>query len=428
MGPEELTSSCLARVEATEDQLQAWLQVDHDGALKQARDLSSFRQGRLWGIPVAVKDIIDVAGLPTTAASKVLAGNIASTDAPVVDALRRAGAVILGKTNTQEFAYGVVTSPTSNPWDLSRIPGGSSGGSAAAISARQCPAALGTDTAGSIRIPSALCGVSGIKPRPGLVSAEGVIPLSPSFDAVGPIARSAQDLRILLEVMSGGRLERGSGDFEVALVKNEALGELDSEVEKVYLAALDVVRSLATIQYTDTVDFTDLGGPRLLFLMEEALEVHRSNGWWPARADDYRQETRNNLEFSENVKPEDFERAREQLPGFVEKFRTFLDTSQLLITPTVGVPAPAKLGAESREAGRPRSPAVLSLTRIPGPVNAARLAAASIPCGFTSDGLPVGLHVIGDDEALILDFAEAFQRETDWAEREPPLAGTLGDS
>ena len=191
----ELLDEHLARIDASEPATRAWTAVDREGALAQARELDAEGPDParpLRGIPIGVKDVIDVAGLPTTAASRVLAGNVARSDAPVVARLRAAGAVIVGKTNTQEFAYGAVSPPTTNPWDPGRIPGGSSGGSGAALAAGHCLGALGTDTAGSIRIPAALCGVVGLKPRPGLVSLGGVIPLAPSLDVVGPMARTTR--------------------------------------------------------------------------------------------------------------------------------------------------------------------------------------------------------------------------------------------
>src|SRR5216683_4636792 len=195
----DVLSACLDRMEESEAVVRAWTACDPSGAMDEAGRLDAARRHDLplWGTPIGVKDIIDVAAMPTTAASRVLAGNVAIADAPVVARLRAAGAVVLGKTNTQEFAYGAVTPGTSNPSDPSRIPGGSSGGSAAALAAGHCLGALGTDTAGSIRIPAALCGVVGLKPRAGRVPLDGIIPLAPSFDVVGPMAGTVADVALL---------------------------------------------------------------------------------------------------------------------------------------------------------------------------------------------------------------------------------------
>ena len=182
ISPVELTRAALDRITELDGRVKSYIMVDGEAALDAARDAerslrAGIGHGPLHGIPLAIKDIVDVAGLPTTAGSRVLAGNVAHEDAALVAALRAAGAIMLGKTNTHEFAYGVVTPPTRNPWDLDRIPGGSSGGSAAALAAGMAYGAVGTDTAGSIRLPAALCGVVGLKPTYGRISRHGVIPL-----------------------------------------------------------------------------------------------------------------------------------------------------------------------------------------------------------------------------------------------------------
>ncbi|MGI8941521.1 MAG: amidase [Actinomycetota bacterium] len=232
----ELTEACLGRATLLEGEVKAFTLLDGAGALRQARALDDERargdtRGPLHGIPLCIKDLIDVEGLPTTASSRVLRDNIARTDAPVVARLRAAGGIIVGKTNTQEFAYGVVTAPTVNPWDRDRIPGGSSGGSAAAIAAGMSLGGVGTDTAGSIRIPSALCGISGLKPRPGIVSLEGIIPLAPSLDACGPMARTASDLGVLLDAMTEVARERVEATrLRVALPDDVEVAAADPEV------------------------------------------------------------------------------------------------------------------------------------------------------------------------------------------------------
>lgn len=448
--PVELLRDCLVRIEATEPVLGAWVTIDREGALARANELrKNDPAGPLWGIPIGVKDIIDVAGLPTTAGSKILAGNIAATDAPVVRALREAGAVILGKTNTHEFAYGCVTPPTTNPWDPSRVPGGSSGGSAAAVAVSQCLAALGTDTAGSIRIPSALCGVTGLKPRRGLIPLDGVIPLAPSFDVAGPIARSAEDLSIMWRALGRRnphlewtRVAGGKGpDFRLALPDLEYLPELQPELRAEYLAAVQALESIASevVPFTPP-NFYDFDRPRSLVLMVEALEVHRSRGWWPDRAGDYTDETRSYLEYAErqfregeraalsfdwDVYP-NYESALRVCGRFGTEMRGFLDTADVLVTPTLPRDAPTHEEAARTEEGSPRRPVVLELTRIPAPANVADLAAVTVPCGFTSAGLPIGLQLLGEDENLLLDVAAAYQNSTGWSRLRPPIAVSGG--
>src|SRR5207302_3215653 len=237
VSPVDVLAACRDRIEQSEAGVGAWRARDQGVAEAEATRMDAARRNDLplWGIPIGIKDIIDVAGTPTTANSRVLAGTVPRADAPVVARLRAAGALILGKTATHEFACGTVTPGTSNPWDPGRIPGGSSGGSAAALAAGHCLGALGSDTAGSIRIPAALCGVVGLKPRPGLVSTEGVIPLAPSFDVVGPMARTVEDVALLWEALSGCPVElRGTGDLRLVNAALDALAELEREVASAY--------------------------------------------------------------------------------------------------------------------------------------------------------------------------------------------------
>lgn len=209
LSPVELTEACLERAQSWEPVIGAFVRLEPERAMGEARALTEElarggRRGPLHGVPLAIKDVIDVHGWPTTASSRVPDARPARDDAPVVRRLRAGGAVLVGKTNTQEFAYGVTTPGTRNPWDPERIPGGSSGGSAASVAVRGCLGALGTDTAGSVRIPAALCGVSGLKPSRGAVPMEGIVPLAPSMDVCGPMAGTASDVALLWEVMTRG--------------------------------------------------------------------------------------------------------------------------------------------------------------------------------------------------------------------------------
>jgi aspartyl-tRNA(Asn)/glutamyl-tRNA(Gln) amidotransferase subunit A len=435
LSPADLLESCLAAIDASEATLRAWRLVDRSGARRQVRALDPAQRGALplWGIPVGVKDIVDVAGLPTTAASGVLAGAPpASTDAPVVRRLREAGAVILGKTNTQEFAYGVVSAPTANPWDPRRIPGGSSGGSAAALAAGHCLAALGTDTAGSIRIPSALCGVAGLKPRPGIVPVDGVIPLAPSLDAVGPMARTVADLALLWAVLDppgagsaglSGAAGTALEGLTIAAAPFSALPAMEPDVEAAYLDAVAVLGRLGNAPGRATLPaFADFDAPRRTVLLWEALQVHRARGWWPARAERYSEETRSYLEYAEvSIGEEQVAAARAGCERLAAGLRAATERA-IVLTPTVPCAAPTHGEAAARDPGQPRRPIVGQLTRIPGPVNVAGLAALSVPCGLTTAGLPVGLQLIGRDEAVLLRVAAAFEEAAGWPGRRGPGA------
>jgi aspartyl-tRNA(Asn)/glutamyl-tRNA(Gln) amidotransferase subunit A len=418
--PLQLVDACLGRIDETDEVLKAWNFLDAEGARKAA---GSVKPGSapLAGIPLAVKDIFDVAGMPTTASSKVLRGNIASEDAAVVARLRRAGAIFLGKTNTQEFAYGYVTPPTANPWDPSRIPGGSSGGSAAAVAARHCPGALGSDTGGSVRVPAALCGVSGLKPRPGQAPMDGVIPLAPTLDAVGPIAHTVEGVRLMWEVMSDKQCIPAEGPFKVAIAP-DAMPEIDEDVEAAYEAALEVVSGAGhTVEEIKLPAFEAFDVPRGAILMPQALEAHKAKGWWPERASDYTDETRSYMEATENFPQEVFDAGRVEAQRLVSELKQALEGFDLLVTPTAPCGAPTHEEAAEATSGDLRRPVSMRLGRIPGPINMASLAAASIPCGSTKGNLPVGLHIVGREEEAVLGLARDYEGRTDWARRRPPI-------
>jgi aspartyl-tRNA(Asn)/glutamyl-tRNA(Gln) amidotransferase subunit A len=422
LSPVELTESCLGRIRDLEPSLRAFVTVDVPGARALAREAQEgLSPGALRGVPVAIKDLIDVAGLPTTASSVVLAGNVASSDAPVTQRLRAAGAVVVGKTNTQEFAYGVVSAPTRNPWNPGCIPGGSSGGSGAAVAAGMCLGALGTDTAGSIRIPAALCGITGLKPRPGTVPMDGIVPLSWSLDSCGPLARTAADVDLMWQALSGAPPARPAGpELSIGVPPARALGDVDEEV----MAATDAAVSALCMAGAKRreVDFPDFSewkpGP---LLMTEALVAHREAGWYPARAEHYTEETLDNFRRAEGVPASEIVESRRINERLEERWWSALADVDILAWPTTPVAAPTVEEAQRGERDSPRRPVVLALTRLNGQVNWCGLASISVPCGFTREGLPVGAQFVGRDEATVIGVALRYQRVTDWHTRRPPL-------
>jgi aspartyl-tRNA(Asn)/glutamyl-tRNA(Gln) amidotransferase subunit A len=422
---EELTRACLQRIEEVEPELKAFLTLDGDGAIEQARALDGERpRGPLHGIPLAIKDIIDVAGLPTTAASRVLQGNTARLDAPVVTRLRTSGAVIVGKTNTQEFAYGVVTPPTRNPWDRSRIPGGSSGGSAVAVASGMCLGALGTDTAGSIRIPAALCGVSGLKPRPGLVPVDGIIPLAPSLDVCGPIARTAADLRLMWNSLTGsdGTLDDPPSGFRIGF--SESLfgeGELDEDVGAAVENAIHLLCEVGGRRVEiDIPPLKEWDYTRSIPLMSEALQVHQDAGWYPNHADRYTDETVRALRYAENIDPEKLVECYKKLEQLTAKLLGAFHSADVMIQPTTPVTAPSVEDSDVVDEEH-RPPVARELTRVCGPVNWCRLAAISVPCGMSRAGLPIGMQIIAQDEETALNVAALYQAHTDFCTPRPPI-------
>jgi aspartyl-tRNA(Asn)/glutamyl-tRNA(Gln) amidotransferase subunit A len=299
-------------------------------------------RGPLHGVPVGIKDLVDVAGAPTTASSRVLQKNVATGDADIVARLRAAGAVVLGKTNLHEFAYGVVSAPTRNPWDLDRIPGGSSGGSAAALAARTCAGALGSDTAGSIRIPSALCGTSGLVPRPGLLPMSRVVALAPSLDRCGPMARSVRDLELLWEGLCGRRAELPDARGLRLAVPEEPVATVADAVGAALEGAVGALSGAGVrVRTTSVGRFERWDRPRSLLLMTEALAVHVAAGWYPARSDDYGPETLASLRYAERIAPEDLGAARRTLDELRDELVGVFDVADVLVLPSAPRAAPA---------------------------------------------------------------------------------------
>ena len=427
LSPREAVQACLDRIERIDGDVNAYITVRADEALAEAEALERVHErGPLWGVPVAVKDVIDVAGTHTTAASRVLADNIAVLDAEVVERLQRAGAVVLGKLNTHEFAYGAMTTsshfgPAHNPWSLDRICGGSSGGSGAAVAADLAAGTLGTDTAGSIRIPSCFCGVTGLRPSTGLVSNRGVVPVSWTLDTVGPIARSAEDCALLLDVIAGSRTELVGGveGLRVGVV-DALLGRADPRVAAVVLAAVDDLASLgATVEPTQVPLLDEAGTINQLVMLPEAANAHLS--WLRERLADYGPDVRGRLLAGLLLPPTAYVTGQRARRWFDESIRRLFDRVDLLVAPAMPVTAPP-IGDDTVELHGQTIPYRLVLIPFNSPWSLAGLPVLSLPCGFV-DGLPVGLALVGRrlEEGTVLRAAHAFQQATDWHDRRPPM-------
>lgn len=441
LSPVEVTKLMLARIERLNPKLNAYLTVTGELALAQAKKAESELyaprerkghrdRGPLHGIPISLKDNIYTKDVRTTAGSKILRDFIPQRDAVVVSQLKEAGAVILGKTNLHEFAYGVTTNnphfgPTRNPRDLDRIPGGSSGGSAAAVAAGLCYGSIGTDTGGSIRIPAALCGSVGLKPTFGRVSTVDVVPLSPRLDCVGPLARSADDVALLLDpiFVHGGkeaRLQNATRTkspslrgFRIGVPKDFFLKIVSVEVEYAFENALRVLRKLgATLKEASIplLQETEDAGNQIAWA--EATHYHQQAGWFPDRARDYGEDVRTRLELGAKVAATTYLQALEQREAFIGGFHAAMAHAKLdaLVVPTTPIPAPA-IGEETTAVCGTNHPTRALLLRNNRPANLAGLPAISLPCEPTPDGSPVGLQLIGcvTDEALLLRIAHAFE-------------------
>jgi aspartyl-tRNA(Asn)/glutamyl-tRNA(Gln) amidotransferase subunit A len=448
LSPVELTKLMLDRIEQLNPKLNAYLTVTPELALAQAkkaeselfapRGRKSHRdRGPLHGIPISLKDNVYTAGIRTTAGSKILKDFIPQHDAQVVALLKDGGAILLGKTNLHEFAYGVTSNnphfgPVRNPWDLSRIPGGSSGGSAAAVAAGLCYGSIGTDTGGSIRIPAALCGIVGLKPTFGRVSVAGIIPLSPRLDCAGPLARSAADAALLLDPifvrnknepsLQSAAKSRSRQRFRLGLPKDFLSEIFSTEVEYAFENALRVFRKLgANLKevFIPLLRETEDAGNQIAWA--EATHYHQQAGWFPAHAADYGEDVRTRLELGAKVPATMYLHALEQRESFIGNFHAAMADAKLdaLVVPTTPIPAPL-IGEETTPiyshgvgGGRHANHSTRALLlRNNRPANLGGLPAISIPCGATPEGLPVGLQLIGSvtDEALLLRIAQAFER------------------
>jgi Asp-tRNA(Asn)/Glu-tRNA(Gln) amidotransferase A subunit family amidase len=441
ISPVELTHHCLTLIEKLNPLLNAYITVTAESALERARlaEREIFRGtylGPLHGIPIGLKDVIDVAGVRTTAASALYKDRIPTEDAEVVRRLRCGGAVFLGKQNLHEFAYGgsaIISSfgEVHNPWNTSRVAGGSSGGSAASVAAALGFAAVGTDTAGSIRLPAAYCGVVGLKPTYGRVSARGVIPLSPSLDHVGPIANSVYDAALMLQVMTG----RASADpcaepsfisafdelppnLRVGVLREFFFDDLHPEVAdaidkaiKVFAAFRAEIRDVKLEVPTDRT-----------LASAEAYAYHKP---FVERSPElYQPATLARIQAGANISADDVLRATDDLRASREAIRKVFDEVDVLLTPTVPIPPPVIADLLKRpEDLRSQELMMLRNTR---PFNVWGIPTISIPCGFTRDGLPIGLQLAaGPGRGIVLlQAAQVYEQATEWHEKMPGLAQT----
>jgi aspartyl-tRNA(Asn)/glutamyl-tRNA(Gln) amidotransferase subunit A len=441
--PREAVETYLERIEALDDDVNAYITVRAEEALAEADELErGGGQGPLWGIPVALKDVIDVADTPTTAASKVLARNVPAQDAHVVARLRAAGAVILGKLNLHEFAYGATTTsrhfgPARNPWSLDRICGGSSGGNGAAVAAELAAATLGTDTAGSIRIPSCFCGATGLRPSTGRVSNRGVEPVAPSFDTVGPIARTAADCAVLLTAVAGHdpgdpgsadrpvppyheRLEGGVTGLRVGVV-SALVERADPRIAEAVGEALEELSSLgARLVPAESPLLEHAGTIQQAMQFREATAVHLER--LRTRLADYGDDVRARLLVGLCLPPTLYGTGQKARALAAEEMHRLFERVDLLAAPAMPV-VPPRIGEETVELEGEEVLYRIALIPYNSPWSLVGSPVAVVPCGLVQ-GLPVGLALVGPrfGEEVVLRAAHAFQQATDWHELRPALA------
>jgi aspartyl-tRNA(Asn)/glutamyl-tRNA(Gln) amidotransferase subunit A len=437
ISPVELTQDCLARIEKQNPTLNAFITVTPDSALAAARAAEAEItrgdwRGPLHGIPIALKDLIDTSGVRTTAGSKRHRDRIPTDDAEVVRRLKQAGAVIVGKNNMHEFAYGGSSlvsyfGDVHNSRDPARIAGGSSGGSAVAVAAGLCLSAIGTDTAGSVREPASLCGCVGLKPTYGRVSSRGVIPLALSLDHVGPFATTVADAAIVLQAIAGydaadittpnvpvadyvSPLREGAKSLRVGVPRNYFYEDLDAEVAAAVEQALAVIKTLVAEAELREVKL-DVPTDRTL-QMAEAYAYHKQNA--AETPELYQPETLRRILAGAETSATDYIERRRELEQARRTIAGTFANVDLLITPTTPMPAPAI--ADLKSSPDNLRPAELKLLRNTRPFNVWGLPAISVPCGFTKSGLPIGLQIAGPHwrEDVVLRLAQAYEQATSW--------------
>ncbi len=439
VSPVELTRECLTRIEKLNPVLNAFITITADSAMAEARRAETEItrgewRGPLHGIPLALKDLIDTASIRTTAASAVFKNRVPTEDAEVAHLLKQAEAILLGKQNLHEFAYGGSSlvsyfGDVHNAWNPEHIAGGSSGGSATAVAAGMCYGAIGTDTAGSIREPAALCGVAGLKPTYGTVSTRGVIPLSQSLDHVGTIARNVEDAAIIFQAIAKETDDvmwgRGSAPpvriedppahkLRIAVPRKFFCEELDPEAASAFEQALSVLSTMSDISEINLEVPTDRTLQKAESYAYHAKFVRQS-------PELYQPETLRRIRTGEDISPEDAARCKRDLQEARKQIASVFDSIDLLVTPTAPIPAPAiaELKANPDQL-RPRELVLLRNTR---PMNVWGLPAISVPCGFTQFGLPIGLQIIGPHggESEVLQLAHAYEQATAWHQHLPNL-------
>jgi Asp-tRNA(Asn)/Glu-tRNA(Gln) amidotransferase A subunit family amidase len=440
--PRELVERCLAQIAAHDGRLHAWVEVDEAAARRDAESLgreaaAGNYRGPLHGIPVGIKDIIDVAGMPTRAGSPLRAGHVATADAPLVAALRRAGAIILGKTVTVEFAC-FDPSPTRNPWDpdLRHTPGGSSSGSAVAVLMGMCLAALGTQTGGSLVRPAGYCGIAACKPTFGLLSREGIVPVSRHFDHPGPMARSAADLEIVLRCLVEGRVgqaERSPTSEDENMLGGTALrlshptplaqpprlgllrdfffDEADAAIRETTDAAVARIRAAGAKIRPAVVpdDFRQVAAMHRRIMAVDAAAYHRAQ--FAAHRAAYGPMIAELLDEGLAIQAVDYADALDWQRRFARRVDAMFDRADVLVCPATDTTAPATLTTT----GTPKFQAPWSCAGVP---------VVSLPCGLAKDGMPTAIQLVGPRgrDAMLLQVAQWCERALAFDGQPPPAS------
>ncbi len=441
VSPVELTRACLDRIEQLNPKLNAFLTVTDTSALEEARKAEAEIargewKGPLHGVPLAVKDLIETAGVKTTAASAVLKNNVPTADAEVIRRLKAAGAILLGKLNLHEFAYGgsgIIGhfGIARNPWNTEHITGGSSSGSGAAVAAGLCYGAIGTDTAGSIRLPAAYCGITGLKPTYGLVSARGVIPLSASLDHVGPMARTAADAALMLQAIAHydaqdiycqkfppvyypSAIEEATAPLRLGAARDfwkEVDGEISAAVDAAVAELGKITAGIQDVALSTDVDRT--------VVRSEPYAYHQK--YLPKQESAYDPETLKRIRSGADVTAPQYIQAYRELLQQRRQILQMFEKIDLIVTPTTPSLPPSM--AELQAAPEQLRSKELIMLRNTRPFNVYGLPSVSLNCGFSKSGLPIGLQITGapGTEGMVLALTHAYQKQSNWHKKKPAI-------
>jgi len=443
LSPTALTQAYLDRITAVDGKLNSFIHVAGDALAQAKRAEDEIKAGRyrgpLHGVPLCIKDNYTTSDMPTTVGSTAPGLTYPMRDSAAATRLREAGAVLIGKTRTHEFAWGNVTPPVRNPWDLERVPSGSSGGTGAAVAAGLCAAGMGSDTGGSIRMPAAVCGIVGLKATFGRISRDGVIPHSWSLDHAGPLTRTVADCAHLLQALAGydpadpacqdqpvpdytqalGRPVKG---LRLGVCRNHFFERNHPDVEDAVERAIDDLAGKGAQVQEFKIPMLEYGLGAIFAIELASSTAYHDVSLRAGRVEHFQPDVRTLVELGRFVTGPDYLKAEQYRTALMQAFRDVFTKVDAIVTPTTPIPA-WKIGAKTMQVGGKEEIVLAASWRFTYPFNLAGLPTISIPCGFTRENLPIGLQIAARpfDEMTVLRVAHAYERTHDWCERMPPI-------